>query len=56
MRLKTFFTAYLLLIFILFMTVSSISIYMINNQMSMLKEKNVREYQNLSIIVTKEDF
>ncbi len=54
MRLKTFLTSYLLFIVILFTTVSTISVYMINNQMNMLKERSTREYQTISASLARD--
>jgi len=54
MRLKTFFTSYFLLIFILFITVSTISVYMINNQMDMLNARSGREYQTISASLARD--
>ena len=54
MRLKTFLMSYLVLISVLFITVSSISIYMVNNQLAMTRERSMREYQTISASLARD--
>ena len=48
MRLKTFISAYVLFLCIMFSIISIISVYMTRSQMGMLKEQSIREYETIS--------
>lgn len=54
MRSKTFLATFLLFLIILFSSLSVVSAYMTSNQMNMLKEKSVAEYQMMIISLTKD--
>jgi len=48
MRLKTFFAAYLLFLFILLSITGIVSVYMTNSQINMLRDKSIRDYRTIS--------
>ncbi|MCL2368292.1 MAG: HAMP domain-containing histidine kinase [Oscillospiraceae bacterium] len=54
MRLRTFLYTYLLFLAILFFSVGTVSAYMTNNQVHMLREKSAREYQTIAAAVTRD--
>jgi len=54
MRLKTFLTAYLLFIFILFGSLGLVSIYMNNNQMDMLRRQSERDFRRISSALARD--
>lgn len=54
MRLKTFSATYLLFLFILFSSLSIVSVYMSNSQLDMLKEKSALEYQTIAASLAKD--
>lgn len=54
MRLKTFLATYLLFVCILFLVIGTVSYYMTNSQMTMLREKSTREYQRISASLARD--
>lgn len=48
MRLKTFLATYLLFLCVLFATIGTVSVYMTNSQMQMLRNKSSGEFQRIS--------
>lgn len=54
MKLKTFLITYLLLLFILFASLSIVSAYLANSQMNVLKEKCASEYQTIATSLAKD--
>jgi hypothetical protein len=54
MRYKTFLATFLLFLTILFSSLGVVSIYMTRNQIKMLKEKSLAEYQSIVNSITKD--
>jgi len=54
MKLKTFLTAYLLFIIILFGSLGLVSVYMNNNQMDMLRRQSERDFNRISSTLTRD--
>lgn len=54
MRLKTFLATYLLFVCILLLVIGTVSYYMTNSQMTMLREKSTREYQRISASLARD--
>ena len=54
MKLKAFLSSYLLFLFVLFIVVITISTYMTNSQMNMIRDKSTREYQTISASLTRD--
>ena len=54
MRLKTFLATYLLFLCIMFTSLSVVSVYLMNSQTGMLKEKAVRDYHSTAATLAKD--
>ncbi len=54
MRLKTFLSTFVLFLVILFSSLGVVSVYMSNNQIALLKEKSIAEYQTIVSSLAKD--
>jgi len=54
MRLKTFLATYFLFLLILFSTIVTVSVYMTNNQMTLLRDKSAREFQTITTSLSRD--
>ena len=54
MKLKAFLSSYLLFLCVLFIVVITISTYMTNSQINMIREKSTREYQTISASLSRD--
>jgi signal transduction histidine kinase len=54
MKLRTFLFTYLLFLSALFLSVGVVSVYMTNNQINMLKEKSLREFQTVATVLSRD--
>jgi len=54
MRLRTFLYTYTLFLAILFFSVGTVSAYMTNNQVHLLREKSAREYQTIAASISRD--
>ena len=54
LRIKTFLATYILFLAILFSSIGIVSVYLTNNQMNILKDKSISEYQTISAILLRD--